>query len=182
MTSNWKSTTTKLSLLTITPPFTGTAISSLLKPLNESILPSLVTGVLLVTPSITPESFAAEAIRVAGSCLVELKGLLELIEKRAKDGKPESEVSTAGRQAVTEATGRVWERCESAVEFATDCIPGFMVRKAEQWLALMKDAVQELQEWNPDALIVEANSRYLSTPSAVKWMKKQNKQANKQTQ
>ena len=27
-----------------------------------------------------------------------------------------------------------------------------------------------LDEWNPDALIVEANPRYLSTPAAVKWM------------
>ena len=27
-----------------------------------------------------------------------------------------------------------------------------------------------LEEWNPDALIVEANPRYLSTPAAVKWM------------
>jgi len=27
-----------------------------------------------------------------------------------------------------------------------------------------------LRDWNPDALVVEANPRYLSTPSAVKWM------------
>lgn len=27
-----------------------------------------------------------------------------------------------------------------------------------------------LEEWKPDSLIVEANPRYLSTPSAVKWM------------
>jgi glycosyltransferase involved in cell wall biosynthesis len=27
-----------------------------------------------------------------------------------------------------------------------------------------------LEEWNPDALIAEANPRYLATPSAVKWM------------
>ena len=27
-----------------------------------------------------------------------------------------------------------------------------------------------LQHWNPDALIVEANPRYLSTPSAIRWM------------
>ena len=32
-----------------------------------------------------------------------------------------------------------------------------------------------LQKTNPDALIVEANPRYLSTPSAVKWMHQQNK-------
>src|SRR5215204_2348586 len=32
-----------------------------------------------------------------------------------------------------------------------------------------------LKEWNPDALIVEANPRYLSTSSAVKWMHKRDK-------
>ena len=34
-----------------------------------------------------------------------------------------------------------------------------------------------LHRWNPDALIVEANPRYLSTPAAVKWMHEQNKPA-----
>ena len=29
-----------------------------------------------------------------------------------------------------------------------------------------------LSDWNPDALIVEANPRYLSTPLAVKWMRR----------
>lgn len=28
-----------------------------------------------------------------------------------------------------------------------------------------------LADWNPDALIVEANPRYLSTPAAIRWMK-----------
>ena len=29
-----------------------------------------------------------------------------------------------------------------------------------------------LADWNPDALIVEANPRYLSTPAAIRWMKR----------
>ena len=32
-----------------------------------------------------------------------------------------------------------------------------------------------LKEWNPDALIMEANPRYLSTASAVKWLHKRNR-------
>jgi len=31
--------------------------------------------------------------------------------------------------------------------------------------------VDWLSDWNPDALIVEANPRYLSTPAAIKWMR-----------
>ena len=145
-----KHTTTKLSLLSITPPFTGSAVVSLLKPLNDSILPSLVTAALLVTSNIFPESFAAEANRIAESILIELKLLLELVEKRAKDGKPKSGLGKDEKQAITEATGRVWEHCDGVIKFSTDGVPGFTVRKAEQWLGLMKDAVQELQEWDPE--------------------------------
>jgi glycosyltransferase involved in cell wall biosynthesis len=32
-----------------------------------------------------------------------------------------------------------------------------------------------LERWNPDALVVEANPRYLSTPAAVKWMHERNR-------
>jgi glycosyltransferase involved in cell wall biosynthesis len=35
--------------------------------------------------------------------------------------------------------------------------------------------VNWLERWNPDALIVEANPRYLSTPAAVRWMHARNR-------
>ncbi|MGE5642541.1 MAG: glycosyltransferase, partial [Byssovorax cruenta] len=38
------------------------------------------------------------------------------------------------------------------------------------YLCYQRGLINWLEEWNPDALIVEANPRYLSTPSAVKWM------------
>ncbi|KAK5939462.1 hypothetical protein PMZ80_007839 [Knufia obscura] len=145
-----KGSTTRLSLLSITPPFTSTAISSLLKPLNESALPSLVTAALLVTPAHFPDSFASEATRLCKVTLLELRSLLELVEKRAKDGKPKSELRKEEKQNVTEATGRVWKSCDAVIKFSSDGIPGYMTKKAEQWLALMKDAVQELQEWDPE--------------------------------
>jgi len=145
-----KASTTKLSLLSITSPFTGTAVTSLIKPLNNSILPSLVTAALLVTPANFTDSFAQEIIRLARGTIVELRSLLELIERRAKDGQPKSEPRKEDKQNITEATGRVWESCDAIVKFSSDGVPGFVVKKAEQWLALMKDAVQELQEWDPE--------------------------------
>lgn len=145
-----KATTTKLSLLSITSPFTGSAIVSLLKPLNDSILPSLVTAALLVIPSQFPDLFASEASRIANGVLSELRSLLTLIVQRAKDGRPKEEVSSSEKQSITEATGRVWEHCDLIINFANSGVPGFVVKKAEQWLALMKDAVQELQEWDPE--------------------------------
>ena len=38
------------------------------------------------------------------------------------------------------------------------------------YLCYQRGLIDWLEEWNPDALIVEANPRYLSTPSAVRWM------------
>jgi len=43
------------------------------------------------------------------------------------------------------------------------------------YLCYQRGLIDWLKNWNPDALIVEANPRYLSTPFAVKWMHKQNK-------
>ena len=43
------------------------------------------------------------------------------------------------------------------------------------YLCYQRGLIDWLEEWNPDALIVEANPRYLSTPSAVKWMHKQDR-------
>ncbi len=43
------------------------------------------------------------------------------------------------------------------------------------YLCYQQGLMNWLKEWNPDALIVEANPRYLSTSSAVNWMHEQNK-------
>jgi len=38
------------------------------------------------------------------------------------------------------------------------------------YLCYQRGFIRWLDDWNPDALIVEANPRYLSTPAAVNWM------------
>ena len=40
------------------------------------------------------------------------------------------------------------------------------------YLCYQRGLLRWLSDWNPDALIVEANPRYLSTPAAVRWMKR----------
>src|SRR6266487_4156694 len=44
-----------------------------------------------------------------------------------------------------------------------------------RYLCYQRGLIDWLENWNPDALIVEANPRYLSTPSAVKWMHKRDR-------
>ncbi len=43
------------------------------------------------------------------------------------------------------------------------------------YLCYQRGLLDWLQNWNPDALIVEANPRYLSTSSAVRWMHERKK-------
>jgi glycosyltransferase involved in cell wall biosynthesis len=43
------------------------------------------------------------------------------------------------------------------------------------YLCYQRGLIEWLDAWNPDALIVEANARYLSTASAVKWMHERNR-------
>lgn len=38
------------------------------------------------------------------------------------------------------------------------------------YLCYQRGLINWLENWNPDALIVEANPRYLSTPPAIRWM------------
>ncbi|GAB1470328.1 hypothetical protein MASR2M66_12050 [Chloroflexota bacterium] len=38
------------------------------------------------------------------------------------------------------------------------------------YLCYQKNLIRWLEDWNPDALIMEANPRYLASPSAVSWM------------
>jgi glycosyltransferase involved in cell wall biosynthesis len=43
------------------------------------------------------------------------------------------------------------------------------------YLCYQRGLIDWLEQWNPDALIVEANPRYLSTPSAIRWMHERNR-------
>ncbi|NJC96769.1 MAG: hypothetical protein C3F07_06655 [Anaerolineales bacterium] len=43
------------------------------------------------------------------------------------------------------------------------------------YLCYQRGLIDWLEEWDPDALIMEANPRYLSTPAAVKWMHERGK-------
>jgi Grap2 and cyclin-D-interacting len=44
----------------------------------------------------------------------------------------------------------VWEVCDELVALADGGIGAFVVKKAELWLGLIKDAVEELGEWDPE--------------------------------
>ncbi|RMZ90912.1 hypothetical protein DV736_g1871, partial [Chaetothyriales sp. CBS 134916] len=157
-----KAQVTKLSLLTVTTPFTPSAIATTLQAVNDSVLPSLVTATLLVSADAFTASFAKECRAYVQATLRDLKALVVLVESRssnANHGKttPPDTVTEDRKNRLTETTGRVWQDCDVVVAFADGGIPAFVVSKAKQWLELMKDAVAELQQWDPEEVVDEAD-------------------------
>ena len=145
-----KAQVTKLSLLTVTTPYTPSAVATCLRPITESILPSLATAALLCNADLYTSSFVTEVRSVCRLALSELLLLLKCVRTRDGDGSPKKELSTSHKNEITGQAGRVWEKCDELVRLAEGGLPGFVVRKSKQWLELMKDAVKELQAWDPE--------------------------------
>ncbi|KAJ5638298.1 hypothetical protein N7490_008177 [Penicillium lividum] len=153
-----KAQVTKLSLLSITTPFTHSAVTKILRDCNDSVLPSLLTATLLVNPAEYTKTFHSETLALVRILFTELATLLKLVkalsEKKdqAKKENPKSkeeEIVKAEKDAITLATGRVWDACDSVVQVATNGVVGFITRRVEQWRDLVRDAVEELENWDP---------------------------------
>ncbi|KAJ5788410.1 hypothetical protein N7457_003400 [Penicillium paradoxum] len=152
-----KAHTTKLSLLAISSPFTHSAVGTVLRELNESVLPSLVTGALLVTPAQYTKAFHSEVLVLAKTALTELSALIQEVKRvgdkkdqEKKDTGKESNVTKSEKDAVMLATGRVWDACDSATDVANKGVVGFVMRRVEQWRDLVRDAVEEIEDWDPE--------------------------------
>lgn len=154
-----KAQVTKLSLLSITSPFTHSAVSGVLRACNDSVLPSLVTAAMLVTPAEYTKAFHSEVLLLVRTTLNEFNTLVQQVkiisekkdlEKKDDPKKKESELARPDKDAVTLATGRVWDACDTVVEVATKGVVGFVMHRVEQWRDLVRDAVQEIEEWDPE--------------------------------
>ncbi|KGO68365.1 hypothetical protein PITC_065310 [Penicillium italicum] len=152
-----KAHVTKLSLLAITSPFTHSAVSTVLRELNESILPSLVTASLLVTPAQYTKAFHSEVLILVKTALTEFSGLVREVklvgekkDQEKKDTGKESGVTKSEKDAVMLATGRVWDACDATTDVANKGVVGFVMRRVEQWRDLVRDAVEEIEDWDPE--------------------------------
>ena len=142
-----KSQVTKLSLLAITGPFTASAITSVLTTVNDSILPSLATGALLVTDVAYTKLYSTEVRFKTRSVLRNITSFAKAVNSRAQDSA--GDVSSDHKQSIVEATGYLWEDCDSLKSLADGDLSQFLYCKTQQWLSLLKDAIQELEEWDP---------------------------------
>lgn len=150
-----RSQVTKLSLLAITAPFTPSAISTVVGAANDSAMPSLVTAALLLTPSEYTRAFTSEARVLAKTCLKEFSTLVEEVQRLANrhdagDFTGNQELPAADKDVVTSRTGRVWDACDTVIDLVAKGVVGFVAGRVQQWHDLIKDAISELEEWDPE--------------------------------
>ena len=142
---------TKLSLLAITAPFTPSAVATILSALNDSVLPSLVTAALLVTPEKFTLAYYKEALLLVKAVIGDLKSLAEVVRIRGHESEKSRDATEHESKLVTECTGKVWEGCDELSRLANSGAAGFVASKAREYLELVRDAVKELEDWEPDA-------------------------------
>ncbi|EER28359.1 hypothetical protein CPC735_062320 [Coccidioides posadasii C735 delta SOWgp] len=147
-----KAQTTKLSLLAINAPFTPSAIVTVLTDVNDAVLPSLTTAALLSVPEKYTQTFSTEAKALVKDALRELTTLIQGIRAIAVSHDKHKEFTLSGtdKNGITAATARVWEVCDHIINFASEGVVGLVVRKAKEYLELVKDGIRELKEWDPE--------------------------------
>ena len=59
-------------------------------------------------------------------------------------------VNEENRRDTLSSTGVIWEVCDTLMALASNGLVDLAVKKADAYHALIKDAVAELEEWNPD--------------------------------
>lgn len=143
---------TKISLLIINKPFTPSAITKILRELVAGPLPGLASAVELCDPGSYTQIGSSELQYLAAKVFTELSVLVQAIplngqvlSNDAKNGT--GTVHSRGSLAVT---GSVWEACDAVVELRKMGIAGLILSKIEQYRDLVKDALEELQDWSEE--------------------------------
>ncbi|KAL8668597.1 MAG: hypothetical protein Q9168_006774 [Polycauliona sp. 1 TL-2023] len=85
-----------------------------------------------------------------------MQSLMELIAEMAAlisgdEGAKEPDGFKGKREAVLQVTGRVWGVCDALIGISEMGMVGVGMGKAREWEALVKDAVEEVEGWDPDA-------------------------------
>ena len=162
-----KAQTTKLSLLILNKPFTPSAITFILKSLSNSCLPGLISA-LEICPTTKYTRLLHQHIR---STL--LKIMMELLSLIASIPSDEHGIETSTGRNTLASTGVLWAECDKMVDLASKGLVYLAAQRIEDYHGLLKDAIQELEEWDPDEdtdsdtdSLSSTKQKHASTPTA----------------
>jgi hypothetical protein len=140
---------TKLSLLIINKPFTASAIVTVLRELVSGPLPGLASSVEFCDPAKYTKAMSSELQYRAKRVFVEFGALVktipldgEILTNDQKNG-----TGTEKGKGSLASTGVVWEACDAVIELKKMGVAGLVIKKAEEYKDMLKDTLEELQEW-----------------------------------
>lgn len=146
-----KAQTTKLSLLILNKPFTPTAITFILKNLSTECLPALMSAVELCSPKQYTAFLRDHICANVSRIMREMASLMASIPVEEQEMAPSASTHKEGEGRNTlSSTGVIWEVCDALIVLALRGLVDVAMKKADAYHALVKDAIAELEEWNPD--------------------------------
>lgn len=142
---------TKLSLLIITKPFTASAIATVLRELVTGPLPGLASAVEICSAEKYTSAASKELQYRANKVFTELAALVKKIplDGQILSSDQKNGTASAGKGSLA-STGLVWDACDAVLELKALGVAGLMIKRAEEYRDLVKDALEELQEWGAE--------------------------------
>ncbi|KAL9618297.1 MAG: hypothetical protein Q9204_008415, partial [Flavoplaca sp. TL-2023a] len=149
---------TKLSLLLLNKPFTPSAVASILASISAECLPGLMTVYEICSPDTYGKLMQTEVRNQLRDLVSAMRHLVDqtasmadFANMNAPEGPGGSKDLIGRREEILQVTGQVWSVCDRMLATASLGIVGVAMNKAKEWEALIKDAIEELEEWDPDA-------------------------------
>lgn len=140
-----KAQTTKISLLALNSPFTPSAITQILNSVSTSCLPALMTALELCPPTTYSALLHNQMGTLISRAFHSLAALpLAAIPENYENGTPQ------WREKTLNATGMLWETCDKMSQLASTGLPALATEKLDTSHTLLKDAIAELEEWDPN--------------------------------
>ncbi len=146
---------TKLSLLVLNKPFTPSAITLILRSLSNSCLPSMMSALELFRADQYTELLHNH---VQSSLSITFTELLNLLASIPQD---EHGIEIV-RRDVLASTGVLWAECQKMVDLGVNGLVGLDRQKVEENHGLLKDAIEEIEEWDPDEAELDSDTGSVS--------------------
>lgn len=136
--------TTKLSLLVTNKPFTPTAITRIIKTLSGECIPALASAAELASAANYPRCIHQRVVQDATTILQEFQTMLKEIPL------DEHGVEQTQTRGTLSNTGVIWAACDQLKAAGAGGVHEIAAAKADSFLNLIKDALEELREWKQD--------------------------------
>ena len=139
-----KAHSTKLSLLIINEPFTPSAINKIVRELVAGPIPGLVSAVEICNAERYTRTMAEELQWRVKKVFAELGTLIRAIPL---NGQTLHDQKREGGKGSLATTGVLWDSCDAVIALRNLGIAALLVKKAEDYQEIVKDALEELREW-----------------------------------